>query len=294
MPELPEVETVRRDVEPVLVGRSIADVDVSHPHRHLVNLAAAVGRTCVQVTRRGKVIVADLAGEGPGEPLELVVHLGMTGRLLVKGPQDRRQDQSKDRSQGQSPERDAGVVAHERARLVLDDGVSLVFADARRFGRLMVCQPGQYPTLPMLASIGPDPDDMDPDRFVAALAATSRSVKACLLDQRMIAGVGNIYADEALHRAGLEPRTPASRIPADRARSLLSGLRDLLAVAVAAGGTTVRDYRHADGSLGGFQAQLQVYGRGGCRCLRCDGTLSQDTVAGRSTVWCRVCQPEPD
>jgi formamidopyrimidine-DNA glycosylase len=278
MPELPEVEAVRRGVAPALVGRRIVTVEAPQPHRHLIGLDDAAGLTCRQVRRRGKFIIADLSAEQSGTPSsprtpdkELVIHLGMTGRLSVSSDDE----------------------AHLRARIVVDGGTVVAFCDPRRFGRLLVCDPGHYPTLPLLADIGPDPGDCAPEQFIAALGRTRRPVKACLLDQRLVAGIGNIYADEALHRAALAPHIPAAHIPADTARDLLGVVVDLLAAAVAAGGTTVRDYRHADGSSGGFQRQLQVYGRGGQPCRRCAATLARGTVAGRGTVWCPSCQPSP-
>jgi formamidopyrimidine-DNA glycosylase len=284
MPELPEVETVRRGVAPVLVGQRVVAAEVPQPHRHLVAIPDAVGLHCVALDRRGKVLIAQLmpdtpASAGPtaagpaaathdGGRRELVVHLGMTGRLVVGDTYDR----------------------HLRARLLLGDGAVICFVDPRRFGRLLVCRPGTYPTLPMLSELAPDPHDLDPARFAAALARSGRPAKACLLDQRLVAGVGNIYADEALWQVGLAPSTPGSQVTAAQAAALLEALRGLLDTAIAAGGSTVRDYRHADGTSGGFQHQLKVYGRAGQGCVACGTALVRDTLAGRTTVWCPACQ----
>ena len=259
----------------MLTGRRVTAVEVPEPHRHLVDLNEAVGLACRQVRRRGKIVIVDLyrdAADRFGPAKELVVHLGMTGRLLTGTPSG---------------------VTHLRARIHLDGGEAVSFSDPRRFGRLLVCDPGRYPTLPLLAEIGPDPADCDPLLFAAALSRTSRTVKACLLDQRLIAGVGNIYADEALHRAAISPAAPACSLGSGRAQALLAAVVRLLEEAVAAGGTTVRDYRHADGSVGAFQQQLRVYDRSGLPCLTCGTALQRAPVAQRSTVWCPACQPPP-
>lgn len=271
MPELPEVERVRRGLADAVTGRTIVGARAEAAHRHLRRLDESVGRLCASVERRGKVLVVPLLDPQGGPPLELIGHLGMTGRLLVGRVTD----------------------PHLRAVLTLDSGIELSFVDPRRFGRLMVCDPGHYPTLPMLATIAPDPDDVDPQRFTWALAKSRRPIKACLLDQRIVAGVGNIYADEVLHRARLSPQLPADQISVEAAHHLLELLRQLLREAVTAGGTTFRDYRAADGSAGAFQHQLQVYGRANSPCLACQTPLQHATVSGRSTVWCPACQPAP-
>lgn len=243
------------------------------PHRNLARLARLTGRVMSAPERVGKVIIIPLAGSGEPD-LELILHLGMTGRIVPEAGSDPRQP------------------PHARARIRLDDRSGFWFVDPRRFGRLLVCTPGDYPELPMLAGIGPDLMRADPGRFAAAAVSSSRPLKALILDQRVVAGVGNIYADEALWRARLHPARPASQVPPEKLAELLGLLQTVCVESLASGGTTFRDYRDVAGDAGRFAERLDVYGRAGRPCRSCARPLSVGKVAGRTTVWCAACQQD--
>jgi formamidopyrimidine-DNA glycosylase len=265
MPELPEVEAVRRQLEPELRGRRVTDVWYQpHPGlpRQFHDVELAVGRQVRRVGRRGKFIIAPLDRD-----LELVMHLGMTGALRFDAPD-----------------------LHTRARLWLDDGRELDFRDARRFGRLAVVDAGDYSAIPMLSLLGPEPlsDEFDPAAFVADVARTRAPIKPFLLSQRAVAGVGNIYADEALWRARIHPMS--RRVGAGRAAALHGAIRDVLREAIEREGTTFRDYVMVNGAGGRNAGFLVAYGRVGEPCPRCSTPLRKIIVAGRGTTYCPHCQ----
>ncbi|MDP8928472.1 MAG: bifunctional DNA-formamidopyrimidine glycosylase/DNA-(apurinic or apyrimidinic site) lyase [Actinomycetota bacterium] len=261
MPELPEVESVRRQLAPALRGRRIEAVR-AEPQRRFAGLERLAGRTVLEVGRRGKFLLCPLDSE-----LELVLHLGMTGSLRFDV-----------------------ADAYARAGLVLDDGRELVFRDVRRFGRIAVVEAGDYRSIPTLATLGPEPlgDEFEPDRFAAALAATRAPVKAALLGQRCVAGVGNIYADEALWRARIHPGS--RRVGRSRAIALRAAIRAVLTEALAHEGTTFRDYRMVNGESGRNGGLLRVYGKEGQPCPRCAKPLRKVVVAQRGTTYCPACQ----
>ena len=266
MPELPEVETIRRQLGPRLAGRRIVGA-TAHPSAKFAPATRAVGATVGDLRRRGKYLLADL-----DDDRELIVHLGMTGslRCLPAGPRD---------------------DPYERAVWALDDGTELVFRDVRRFGRLAVVSAGDHRELPTLASLGPEPFDpaLDDAAFASALRASSRAVKTQLLSQRPVAGVGNIYADEALWRAGVHPGDRRLTRPASA--GLLAAVRSVLAAGIEHGGTTLRDYVDAEGRRGTNQLHLDCYGRAGEPCTRCGERLRSGTLDARTTTWCPRCQP---
>lgn len=277
MPELPEVESVRRQLAPLVEGRTVRAVARDpYPSRRLGDVARAVGGRIGPVVRRGKFLLAPLDGPPP-HPSELVLHLGMTGILRVLAADD-------------PSGHPGGPDPHVRVRLELDYGTALVLRDARRFGRVDVVDPGDRSRLPTLAALGPEPleDAFDPGAFAAALARRGAPVKARLLDQRLVAGVGNIYADEALWRARIHPA--ARRVGRERALRLHAAVREVLAAAVAREGTTFRDYRLVNGASGRYLTELDAYGRAGRPCRRCGATLRASTVAQRGTVHCPACQ----
>jgi formamidopyrimidine-DNA glycosylase len=277
VPELPEVESVRRQLVPVLTGRRIEHVwwDAS-PHARFHAVADLAGRRIERVDRRGKFLLCPLEG-GPG-PRELVLHLGMTGSLRW------------DPTAARPGDPDAGL-RHVRARLHLDDGSVLRFRDPRRFGRLSVVAPGDYAeVVPTLAVLGPEP--LSPAfgvaAFATALRATRAPVKARLLDQRLVAGIGNIYADEALWRARIHPAS--RRVGPERAARLHAAIVEVLAAAVEREGTTFRDYEMVNGQSGRYATQLAVYGKQGLPCRRCGTILRRSVVAQRGTTSCPRCQ----
>ena len=272
MPELPEVETVRRALEIGLVGREVTAVrgrtvmmrrplDVAHIAANLR------GRSITGARRRGKFLLLDAGGAG-----SLLVHLGMSGRLLFAAADE--------------PE-----LAHTHLVLGLGDGRELRFVDPRRFGLAQWLDPGDETRHPSLAALGMEP--LDPgleDRLPPLLHARRAPLKTLILYQRLVAGVGNIYAAEALWRAGIRPTRPGCRTSTERLRRLAREVRAVLADAVAQGGTTIRDYVTPAGDFGSFAVSLQVYGRQGQPCPRCRTALRDTRIGNRATVWCPHCQ----
>jgi formamidopyrimidine-DNA glycosylase len=265
MPELPEVESVRRQLDAELSGRRVIDVWYDpHPGiaREFHRVEDLVGRRIQRVGRRGKFLISPLdAG------LELVMHLGMTGSFRF----DLRD-------------------AYARARLWLDDGRELVFRDVRRFGRLAVVDSGDYSAIPTLAVLGPEPlsDEFEAAAFARDLARTRAPVKPYLLSQRPVAGVGNIYADEALWRSFIHPLS--RRVGPRRARALRDAIRAVLSEAIEREGTTFRDYVMVNGESGRNAGFLVAYGREGEPCPRCDTPLRKIFIGGRGTTYCPRCQ----
>lgn len=265
MPELPEVESVRRQLEPALSGRRITEVwvdPIPTMPREFHQVEAAIGRRIERVDRRGKFLIAPL-----DRGLELIMHLGMTGVL---------------RFDLESP--------HVRAALTLDDGRTLCFKDVRRFGRMAVVEAGMYDAVPMLAMLGPEPlsEEFDPEVFAWELRRTSSPVKPFLLSQRPVAGVGNIYADEALWIARIHPAS--RRVGKRRAFLLHAAIRETLQRSIEREGTTFSDYQMVDGSSGRNADLLLAYGRQGKPCPRCSAPLKKIVLGGRGTTFCPRCQ----
>jgi formamidopyrimidine-DNA glycosylase len=275
MPELPEVETVVRELSPVLPGRSIARARLSAPdlyRRGSARLGTLAGARIHSVERFGKAILIRLqAVRGTGERL-LVVHLGMTGRLLFAA--DARQ---------------VPRVRHLHARIRFADGSELVYIDPRRFGYLFV---GDRAGVAASLDIGPDPFAMQPRDLARRLAGRRAPLKALLLDQHLVSGLGNIYVDELLFAVRVHPLTPGDGAARDAGR-ILRAARVILSRAIRARGTTIRDYRRPDGSSGEFQRRLSVYGRDGEACPRCGTRIERLEVAQRGTHFCPRCQPAP-
>lgn len=292
MPELPEVETVRRGLEPVLVGARIeaveqrrADLRFSFPRDFAGRLA---GREVAALRRRSKYLVADLsAGES------LIVHLGMTGRFLVEQPGTAPMPGAFHRASGGDP-------AHDHVVFRLSTGAALTYNDVRRFGFMDLVPTSDLAGSRHFRNLGLEP--LGPELTGEAIAALFRGrrtpLKSALMDQRLVAGLGNIYVCEALFRAGLDPRAPAGSIamptgrPRAGARRLAQAIRAVLAEALAAGGSTLRDYAQVDGSLGDFQHAFRVYGRAGepCPSEGCGGRVDRLVQGGRSTFYCPRCQ----
>ena len=265
MPELPEVESVRRQLDPELSGLSIVDVwcdPISTVPREFHDVDRARGRTIQNVGRRGKFLIAPLDGE-----LELIMHLGMTGvfRFDLEDP-------------------------HVRATLTLDDGRTLAFRDVRRFGRIAVVEAGIYDAIPTLAMLGPEPlsDEFDPDVFACELKRTTSPVKPFLLSQRPVAGVGNIYADEVLWQARIHPAS--RKVGKARAFELHAAIRRILADAISREGTTFRDYQMVNGASGRNASYLVAYGQQGRPCPRCSTPMRKIVLGGRGTTYCPHCQ----
>ncbi|MBD5538441.1 MAG: bifunctional DNA-formamidopyrimidine glycosylase/DNA-(apurinic or apyrimidinic site) lyase [Desulfovibrio sp.] len=282
MPELPEVETVARTLAPHVTGARITGAEVlraSALHPLSLPPERLPGLVFTGVRRRGKLLlldVAPVAGAGALGPLPtvLAVHLRMTGRLLP---------------------RPAATCPGPYTRWLLDlekpDGSPgrLFFDDTRAFGTVFAATPELLAQWPFWRDLGPEPLELEPGAFDRQLSGR-RAVKAALLDQRVVAGVGNIYADEALHRAGIDPRRPVASLGRGERRALLTALKDVLKLAIAQCGSSIRDYRDADGNAGAFQNSFAVYGRGGEPCRTCGRPLAACRVAGRATVYCPHCQ----
>ncbi|MGH7528655.1 MAG: bifunctional DNA-formamidopyrimidine glycosylase/DNA-(apurinic or apyrimidinic site) lyase [Gemmatimonadales bacterium] len=273
MPELPEVETIVRDIRPTLLGRTFGRVSLSHDdvlrgvtRRRLVRQVS--GATVRGVFRRAKHAVLDL-----GER-RLVVQPGMTGSLVVH------------RRALTARERKYAVL-----RAPLNGGGELVYDDVRRLGTLLLLDRRGWERY--TATIGPEPldDDFTPERLGAALRRSRQAIKKVIMDQGHLAGVGNIYANEALYAAGIDPSKPAVRLTSDDHRRLHGEIRRILTAAIDSNGTTVRDYRTGTGEPGNFQLELLVYGREGEPCRRCGTRLTgTHAIDGRISVFCHRCQ----
>lgn len=290
MPELPEVETVRRGLQPVMEGARIAAVETRRPDLRFPlphDLATRLeGRTILSVGRRAKFLLLECS-RGP----TLICHLGMSGSFRIETEVPGAFHHPRSRN-----------AAHDHVVFRLDvpgqGDVSVVFNDPRRFGFMLLADDrGEHP---MLAGLGVEPtgNTLDGDLLASLFRGKKAPLKAALLDQTLIAGLGNIYVAEALWRAGLSPRrgaqslVSASGVATVRARRLAASIRAVIADAIAAGGSTLRDYAQADGSLGYFQHSFSVYGREGqaCRKPGCNGVIARIVQSGRSTFYCPVCQ----
>jgi formamidopyrimidine-DNA glycosylase len=286
MPELPEVETVRRGLAPVLTGQWIAGVTLARPdlrfpfpERFAPRLSGAMVEA---VGRRGKYLLAVLS---TGETL--IVHLGMTGRLTVVG--DRGADLL-----GAYVYDTGADPRHDHVEFRLGNGVRVVFNDPRRFGYMDLVPSAALDACAHFAGMGPEPlsDAFDAEALARALAGRRTPLKAALLDQAVVAGLGNIYVCEALHRSGLSPRRQARTVSAARAGRLAVAIREVLLEAVAVGGSTLRDFASADGAAGQFQETFRVYGREGALCPApgCGTVVRRIVQSGRSTFYCGRCQ----
>ena len=299
MPELPEVETVRRGLAGTMEGARIVSAEIRRPDLRFpfpADFAARLrGRRITALSRRAKYLVADL-DNGPEGGEALIMHLGMSGSFRVTGPAD---------------ESLPGAFHHERSKDVRHDHVifhldkdgerrDVIFNDPRRFGFMDLVARDRLCEDPRFAGLGLEPtgNSLDGAAIARLFAGKSTSLKAALLDQRLIAGLGNIYACEALWQAGLSPRRPAGSIvrldggATQRCERLAHAIRDVIARAIEAGGSSLRDHRRTDGSLGYFQHNFAVYDREGKPCLRpgCGGTIKRIVQSGRSTFFCPSCQ----
>lgn len=282
MPELPEVETVRRGLTPVMEGQVIARATVNRPDlRWPFPPDMAARLTSQRVTalrRRSKYILADLTS---GE--SLLIHLGMSGRMLVSGD-----------PLGRFVHDHPAPEKHDHVVLDMEGGARITFNDPRRFGAMDLLPTMTAEAHPLLARLGPEPlgNAFNEPYLVAALKGRNTPIKSALLDQRIVAGLGNIYVCEALFRARISPLRRAGALSGKRAAALVPIIRAVLADAITAGGSSLRDFRQADGELGYFQHSFDVYGREGepCRSAGCKGHIARVTQAGRSSFYCPQCQ----
>ena len=294
MPELPEVETVRRGLEPVLAGARIRhaeqrrpDLRFPLPERFAERLR---GATIDRLERRAKYILAYLDSAEV-----LAIHLGMTGRFSIAVPGG-----ANGRQLGEFTHEAGTDPAHDHVVIVTEAGAVVTYNDARRFGYMSLIPHSELAAHPHFKGLGIEPlgPDLTPKFLAQRAAGRTADLKAFLMDQRIVAGLGNIYVCEALFRAGLSPRRAASDLgrgngrPSVHAVRLTQSVQDVLHAAIEAGGSTLRDYRHTDGSLGYFQHSFAVYGREGEACTRsgCGGKVRRIVQGGRSTFYCTRCQ----
>ncbi|PZQ46624.1 MAG: DNA-formamidopyrimidine glycosylase [Micavibrio aeruginosavorus] len=278
MPELPEVQTVLAGIEPVLVGKKIeristhrADVRVPFPDR----LHELEGHIIHSLTRRAKYILIHIAD------YILVLHLGMSGRVTIEHDL-----------------RNYALKKHDHMDLLMQDGTGIVFNDPRRFGMVLLVKKGEIQVHPSFRSIGPEPLSRNFTGKIlhAALRKKKTAIKVALLDQRLVAGVGNIYACEALYAAGIDPQRTAGSLTPKQTDALVLAVKDVLKRAIAAGGSSLKDYRKSDGTLGYFQHGFAVYDREGQACPKGKTgatkghIIKRITQAGRSTFYCPFCQ----
>ncbi|WP_370311558.1 bifunctional DNA-formamidopyrimidine glycosylase/DNA-(apurinic or apyrimidinic site) lyase [Sagittula sp.] len=282
MPELPEVETVRRGLAPVMEGQVIARAQVNRPdlrwpfpERMAERLT---GARVLQLRRRSKYILADLSTDET-----LLIHLGMSGRMLVSGD-----------PLGQFVHAHPMPEKHDHVVFDMENGARVTFNDPRRFGAMDLMPTQAAEAHPLLARIGPEPlgNAFTESHLVDRLKGRNMPVKSALLDQKIVAGLGNIYVCEALFRGGIHPARRCVRISAARISALVPIVRDVLDDAIAAGGSSLRDFRQADGELGYFQHSFDVYGREGepCRAPGCTSTIQRIVQSGRSSFFCPTCQ----
>ncbi len=292
MPELPEVETVRRGLQPALKGRRIANAVVRRanlrfpfPDRFGSRLT---GRQVLELRRRAKYILIDLDGDET-----LIVHLGMSGRFTIY-PRGSNEGAMLGTFHHETPDAATGAGTPDHDLLETEDGARVVYNDHRRFGLMLLEPTGGVEGHRLFAGLGPEPLEpaLDGGTLSRLLAGKATPIKAALLDQRVVAGLGNIYVSEALHRAGISPKRAAGSISAPRVAKLAEAVTTVLTDAIAAGGSTLRDHAQPSGELGYFQHSFRVYDRDGAPCPTpgCLGVIRRIVQSGRSTFYCAACQ----
>ena len=286
MPELPEVETVRCGLLPAMEGQRIARAEIRRPDLRWPfppDMGARLtGARVVQLRRRSKYLLADL---DQGE--SLIIHLGMSGRMVISGLKATHVP-------GQFHFDHPAAEKHDHVVLHMEGGARITFNDPRRFGAMDLCATDGLDRHKLLAGIGPEPlgNDFHAGYLADRLRGRAAPIKAALLDQRIVAGLGNIYVCEALFRAGIHPARACGRIGRARVEALTDAIRSTLRAAILAGGSSLRDYRQANGELGYFQHSFRVYGRAGgpCETPDCPDTVRRIVQSGRSSFYCPSCQ----
>ncbi len=277
MPELPEVESVRRGLEELVVGETVEKVEVRWPR--IIGTPAfnqfskrLIGQTIEKIDRRGKFLLFYFTED------VMISHLRMEGKYQLVEPQ----------ANGQLPVRGK----HTHVVFYLRSGKKLLYNDVRKFGRMYLVPKGEEFKHKSLVKLGPEPiaEEFELEEMRKFLTRRTKAIKGVLLDQEMVVGIGNIYADEVLHKAKLHPITPANRLTEDEEIRLHEAILSILSDAVKSGGTTIRTYANAFGEVGTFQDRLQVYGKEGVPCLTCGTEIQKIKVAGRGTHYCPVCQ----
>jgi formamidopyrimidine-DNA glycosylase len=292
VPELPEVETVRRGLEPALVGARLVAIDQRRPDLRFPFpekfSERLLGRCVLSLGRRAKYLLADL-----DDSHVLVMHLGMSGSFRIEDPARE--------ANGSAPAVLSGKdAAHDHIAFELSTGARITYNDPRRFGFMLLVPRGDLADHALFRNVGVEPlgNELDGAKLAALFAGKATSLKAALLDQTLVAGLGNIYVCEALHRAGLSPRRAAGSLarkgggPTQRADRLAQAIREVLLEAIAAGGSSLRDHRQTDGALGYFQHSFRVYDREDFPCSRagCNGLIKRIVQNARSSFFCSICQ----
>jgi formamidopyrimidine-DNA glycosylase len=273
MPELPEVETVMRALEPALTGRVITKIVQNRPNLRVPfpdNLAGRLqGKRIDQFDRRAKYILASVSGE------MLVLHLGMSGRILILGE-----------GQDYTPQK------HDHLVIYFDDGTRLVFNDPRRFGMVLLVPGDELEAHSAFRDLGPEPlsNNFNGPVLYEALSRRKVAVKEAIMNQKIVVGVGNIYACESLFESHIDPRRPACDVSMDESEALAGNIKSVLLRAIQAGGSTLKDYRHPDDKLGYFQHDFKIYGRENEPCRTCESPVERIVQGGRSTFFCPNCQ----
>jgi len=282
VPELPEVETVRRGLLPVMEGKQIVLAKVNRPDLRWPfpeKMAERLtGATVTTLRRRSKYILADLSTDET-----LIIHLGMSGRMLISGGQV-----------GEFHHEHPAPEKHDHVVMDMEDGTRIIFNDARRFGAMDLAPSKDVESHKLLSVLGPEPlgNEFSEDYLISRLKDKNSPIKSALLDQRIVAGLGNIYVCEVLHRIGTSPSRKAKDLPKKRIFALVPAIRDVLSEAIEAGGSSLKDYRQTDGELGYFQHSFRVYGREGESCVNpgCKGKIMRIVQSGRSSFYCPQCQ----
>ena len=291
MPELPEVESIRRGLLSRVIGRSISEVVVGEPKPlqvdpvHLVR--EVTGQTIWELARRGKFLIFKL------DRHFCIFHLGMTGQLTFRDPS---RDDSKQFLQhpltGLQRARQHAPDRHTHLQFLFDDATSLLFRDIRKFGKVFLIQRKEEALLAFFQRLGLEPftSDYSLEAFLKRLGKRKLRVKSLLLDQSFVAGVGNIYADEALYEAGIHPARRVRSLRKKEKKELFQAIPRVLEQGIAYGGTSLRDYVNSDGEIGAYQEELQVYGRSGEPCYRCGSVIQKIVIGQRGTHFCPTCQ----
>ncbi|EWH10843.1 formamidopyrimidine/5-formyluracil/ 5-hydroxymethyluracil DNA glycosylase [Catenovulum agarivorans DS-2] len=270
MPELPEVEVTRMGIEPMLQGQNIAQINIYHKQLRwpiVDDLKSLVGQTIKAVSRRAKYLVIEV------EAAYVLIHLGMSGKLCVV-------DKCIDR------------LKHDHFEMILTTGQALRLNDPRRFGAVLMFHTSAELEL-WLAKLGPEPlsDAFNPSYLFSWTRKRQVAIKNCIMDNKVVVGVGNIYATESLFKAGIHPQTPANTISQAQCHQLVDEIKMVLARAIKQGGTTLKDFAKADGKPGYFAQELLVYGRSGEKCKNCDATIQTMVIGQRASAFCPSCQP---
>ncbi len=285
MPELPEVETIRRGLTTRIMGQKIEDLEVLCSKSFIGDRATVVGSAIKGIRRFGKALVIDLS-----EGRSLMIHLRMTGQLIFDPTNDSRY------AAGHPSENFLASLPNRQTRVVITlTNVTLFFNDQRKFGFIKVLPTDTVLLDPFIRKLAKEPWSMEPGEFYAKLQKHNTPIKAAILDQTIIAGLGNIYADESLFMSRIHPARPASSLSEEEARELLESARTVMTRSIESGGSTMATYVRADGSRGDYLEKFaQVFRREGQKCPRCGAMIEKTRVAGRGTHYCPVCQPAPE